>query len=263
MGAINNVAGGAGILGLWAFEYACGLPLRHRQPVVAAGAVGVGLFALLGYLRAGLRPAPGTLAAGPVCHPRRLARQPAGPARPTWCSASTSPSCWHCCCCSRRAAAHQPTALALAGPLGCVLIGLHMGFAQVGTGFVATLVLVSTLDRDLLRANVAKSVVVITSSIASLIGFLLAPWLLANQPPVIAWGPALCLAAGTATGSYLASQWTVAKGSAVVRRVVVVIAALSLLEQLVQILRLPSWACPNDARSGRDRPHPSPLPPTR
>jgi uncharacterized membrane protein YfcA len=118
-----------------------------------------------------------------------------------------------------------------------MLIGLHMGFAQVGTGFVAALVLVNTVERDLLRANVAKSVVVITSSVASLVGFLLAPWLLANQPPVIAWGPALCLAAGTATGSYLASKWTVAKGSGAVRRVVVTIATLSLLEQLVQILR--------------------------
>ena len=46
------------------------------------------------------------------------------------------------------------------------------------------------------------------------------------------------LAVGTATGSFLASKWTVDKGAAAVRRVVVVIAVLSLLEQIVQILLL-------------------------
>jgi uncharacterized membrane protein YfcA len=78
-------------------------------------------------------------------------------------------------------------------------------------------------------------VIVITSSIASLIGFVLAPYVLANQSPVIAWGPAACLLVGTATGSFLASKWSVSKGSSMVRRVVLVIASLSLLEQVWQI----------------------------
>ena len=90
----------------------------------------------------------------------------------------------------------------------------------------------------MLAVNAAKGVVVITSSVASLTGFALAPVLLAGQAPVIAWGPAACLAVGTAIGSFLASKWTVDKGAASVRRVVVVIAALSLVEQLVQITLL-------------------------
>jgi uncharacterized membrane protein YfcA len=138
----------------------------------------------------------------------------------------------------RRAAPDPALAPRWLGPLGCSLIGLHMGFAQIGTGFVATLVLVATFHRDLLQVNAAKGVVVITSSIASLLGFVMAPHLLAGQAPVIAWGPAACLAVGTATGSYLASKWTVNKGSAAVRRVVITIAALSLLEQVVQIVWL-------------------------
>lgn len=240
MGAINNVAGGAGILGLWAFQYACGLPLGIANPSSRPGAVGVGLFALLGYLRAGLRPAAGTLRLALFAIPGALVGNLLALRAPdlvfrVYLAVVLALLLLQQ---ARGRAMASPGTSRWLGPAGCVLIGLHMGFAQVGTGFVATLVLFSTLDRDLLRANVAKSVVVITSSIASLIGFLLAPWLLANQPPVIAWGPALCLAAGTATGSYLASHWTVAKGSAAVRRVVVVIAALSLLEQIVQILRL-------------------------
>src|SRR5688572_16485962 len=59
MGAINNVAGGAGIFALWAFLYACGLPLAVANPSSRLGAIGVGLFAWIGFLRAGVRPAPG------------------------------------------------------------------------------------------------------------------------------------------------------------------------------------------------------------
>src|SRR5688572_10021320 len=59
MGAINNVAGGAGIIALWAFQYACGLPLAVANPSSRLGAIGVGLFAWLGFLRGGVRPGPG------------------------------------------------------------------------------------------------------------------------------------------------------------------------------------------------------------
>jgi len=241
MGAINNVAGGAGIFALWAFQYACGLPLAVANPSSRVGAIGVGLFAWLGFLRAGIRPTreiwrqamftiPGAFAGNLLAlkandlafrsyltvvlvlllvQQFRTRRDTSPPNAPRW-----------------------------MGPAGCVLIGVHMGFAQIGTGFVATLVLVATYDRDLLQTNAAKGVVVITSSIASLIGFVLAPHLLDGQPPVIAWGPALCLAVGTATGSYLASKWTVDKGTVAVRRAVVVIAVLALLDQIREILLL-------------------------
>jgi uncharacterized membrane protein YfcA len=239
MGAINNVAGGAGIFALWAFQYACGLPLAVANPSSRLGAVGVGLFAWLGFLRAGLRPdrrawrlaafaVPGALCGNLLALRANdlmfrsylavvllllLAQQ------------------------LRRPPATRRELPRWVGPLGCALIGVHMGFAQIGTGFVATLVLVTTFDRDLLQVNVAKSVVVIAASIASLCGFVLAPYAFERQPPVIAWGPAACLAVGTATGSFLASKWTVVKGSGAVRRVVVVIAVLTLLEQVWHIGR--------------------------
>jgi uncharacterized membrane protein YfcA len=55
---------------------------------------------------------------------------------------------------------------------------------------------------------------------------------------VIDWLPATSLAVGAGLGSYAASHWSVAKGAGPVRRVVLVIAALTLLEQLRQIVLL-------------------------
>ncbi|MDO8349273.1 MAG: sulfite exporter TauE/SafE family protein, partial [Planctomycetota bacterium] len=234
-------AGGAGIFALWAFQYGCGLPLAIANPSSRLGAIGVGLFAWLGFRRAGLRPDARVwklaLFAVPGAFVGNLL------------ALRASDLGFRCYLAvvllallvqqlRARPAAGPPSAARWLGPLGCTLIGLHMGFAQIGTGFVATLVLVAAYDRDLLRVNVAKSVVVIASSIASLVGFVLAPFVLPEQGAVIAWEPAIWLAIGTATGSFLASKWSIAKGSGAVRRVVVVIAVLSLLEQLVQIVLL-------------------------
>lgn len=241
MGAINNVAGGAGIFALWAFQYACGLPLAVANPSSRLGAIGVGLFAWLGFLRAGVRPPAGVWRLALFAIPgafagNLLALRANDLAFRVYLAVVLSLLLVQQL---RARKTTPPSARARwLAPLGCLCIGLHMGFAQIGTGFVATLVLVSTFARDLVAVNAAKSVVVITSSIASLTGFVLAPLVLDKQPPVIAWGPAACLAVGTATGSFLASKWTVDKGAASVRTVVLVIAALSLLEQFVQIALL-------------------------
>ncbi len=241
MGAINNVAGGAGIFALWAFQYACGLPLAVANPSSRLGAVGVGLFAWIGFVRAGIRP-PGrvwrlALFAIPGAFAGNLLALRANDlVFRVYLTAVLSLLLLQQL---RRRATVEPAARSRwLGPVGCALIGVHMGFAQIGTGFVATLVLVAAYHRDLLQVNAAKGVVVITSSIASLTGFALAPAVLDGQPPVIAWLPAACLAVGTAAGSYLASRWTVVRGGRAVRRVVVAIASLSLLEQLVQIVLL-------------------------
>ena len=39
MGWINNIAGGAGIFALWAFQYVCGLPLYVANPSSRLGAI--------------------------------------------------------------------------------------------------------------------------------------------------------------------------------------------------------------------------------
>lgn len=241
MGWINNIAGGAGIFALWAFQYACGLPLALANPSSRPGAVGVGLFAWLGFLRAGIRPEPRVWRLAMFAVPGALAGNLLALKAPDLvfrCYLAIVLGALLVQQLRGKLVSGRPNTPRWLGPLGCLLIGVHMGFAQIGTGFVATLVLVTTYDRDLLQVNAAKSVIVITSSIASLTGFALAPFVLAGQQHVIAWGPALCLAVGTATGSFLASKWSVQKGTSAVRQIVLGIAALSLLEQLVQITLL-------------------------
>ena len=105
-----------------------------------------------------------------------------------------------------------------------------MGYVQVGTGLVATLVLSKAYDRDLLSVNAAKSIVVIVTAVTSATSLTIAG--------AITWTPAISLAVGCAAGSYLASKWSVKKGGDAVRKVVLVIATLTLLEQARQIALL-------------------------
>lgn len=232
MGAINNVAGGAGVLGLIAFEHLFGLPLETANPSTRVAAVAVGVFSCLGFVFAGKRiprqayaqaalALPGALLGAqlalglpPIVFRSYLVvvmllllRQQLRPRGP---DVSPSPL-W-------------------ARALGCFCIGLHMGYVQVGTGLVATLVLSKAYDRDLLSVNAAKSIVVIVTAVTSATSLTIAG--------AITWTPAISLAAGCAAGSYLASKWSVQKGGDAVRKIVVVIAVLTLLEQARQIALL-------------------------
>jgi uncharacterized membrane protein YfcA len=232
MGAINNVAGGAGVLGLLAFEYGFGLPLETANPSTRIAAVAVGTFSCLGFVFAGHRipraaygqallALPGALLGAhlalglpPLVFRAYLAvvmllllRQQLRP-RP----AESTPS--------------PPWFRAL----GCFFIGLHMGYVQVGTGLVAALVMSKAYDRDLLAVNAAKSIVVIVTAVTSATSLTIAG--------AITWTPAISLAVGCAFGSYVASKWSVKKGGDAVRRVVLVIATLTLFEQLRQLALL-------------------------
>jgi uncharacterized protein len=229
MGAINNVAGGAGVIGLLAFEWGFGLPLETANPSTRLAAVAIGGFAYLGFVRAGrkiptkafgqaLLALPGALigaqlAVGlpPLIFRMYLAvimllllRQQL----------------------SGLASAPKPSNAWQRG-IGCFVIGLHMGYVQVGTGLVATLVLARSYDRDLLAVNAAKCIVVFVTAITSATSLALAN--------VIAWTPAIALAVGAGVGSYLASHWSAKQGTNAIRRIVLVIATLTLLEQLRQI----------------------------
>lgn len=234
MGAINNLAGGAGVLGLLAFEHLFGLPLETANPSTRVAAVAVGLFSCLGFVLAGrkiprqaywqsLLALPGALLGAQLALGLPplvfrsylivvivlLLRQQLRPIQP---AEGTSPL-W------LRA-------------LGAFCIGLHMGYVQVGTGLVATLVLAKAYDRDLLAVNTAKSVVVIVTALTSATSLTIAG--------AISWTPAISLAAGCAVGSFAASKWSVKSGGDSVRRIVLTIATLTLLEQVRQLLLLAS-----------------------
>lgn len=224
MGAINNLAGGAGVFGLIAFEHAYGLPLVTANPSMRPAALCVGLFAFLGYRRNGhdvprrtwlqsLWTLPGVpLGSWLVLHLPDLVF-------------------WLYLCCvlglllrqqTRRA---KPTAPPRAdhpvlAALGCFLIGVHMGYAQVGVGLLTTLLLTATSARGLLDVTAAKSTLVVLTSVVAIATL--------GSAGAIAWEPAAGLALGCAFGSYQASRWAIAKGAGHVRVVVLTITVLTL-----------------------------------
>src|SRR5439155_5034385 len=116
---------------------------------------------------------------------------------------------------------------AFSGAASCLLIGVHMGYAQVGVGLLSTLMLSASIGGDLVAVTAAKSTLVILTSVASVGSF----W----SAGAMAWGPALWLALGTAIGAYQASRWAVARGSGAVRAVVLAVTALMLLYVLVKV----------------------------
>jgi uncharacterized membrane protein YfcA len=217
MGAINNLAGGAGVLGLMAFEYACGLPLAQANPSMRVAALCVGLFAFLGYRRNGLRAPLRTWLASAWAIPGAPLGSWLALRLPDWCfwGYLTAVLALLLRQQTRKVApdAAPRTYPAWAGPLGCFLAGVHMGYAQVGVGLLSTLVLTASFGRDLLAVNMAKSTLVVLTGVVSAASF--------AGEDAIAWPPALALAVGAAIGSYHASRWAMAKGSSAVRRVVV------------------------------------------
>jgi uncharacterized membrane protein YfcA len=231
MGAINNLAGGAGVLGLIAFEYACGLPLAIANPSMRPAALCVGLFSFLGYLRAGHRVPLRTWL-------HSLWAVPGAPIG-SWLALKLpdlvfwiylaivlGTLLWQQ---TRKAPPVDSTVRPAAwrGAAACFLVGIHMGYAQVGVGLLSTLMLSATVGRDLVAVTAAKSTLVVLTALASVGSF----WTADAMAP----GPALWLAVGTAIGAYQASHWAVAKGSHAVRTVVVTVTVVMLTYALVKV----------------------------
>lgn len=229
MGAINNVAGGAGVLGLLAFEWGFGLPLETANPSTRLAAVAIGAFAYLGFVRAGQKIPRQAFGQAMWALPGAfLGAQLAIGLPPlvfrSYLSIIMVLLLWQ----QFRGIAQSPKPSTFwQRAIGCFVIGLHMGYVQVGTGLVATLVLSKAYDRDLLTVNAAKCIVVIVTAITSATSLAIAG--------AITWIPAIALTVGAGVGSYLASHWSVKQGTSAIQRVIVFIAALTLFEQLRQI----------------------------
>lgn len=232
MGAINNVAGGAGVLGLLAFEYGFGMPLGTANPSTRLAAVAIGAFACLGFIRAGRKIPKAAIGQALLALPGALLGAYLALDLPDLVFRSYLALVMVLLLLQQLRGKEpnpNPSALWLRG-LGCFVIGLHMGYVQVGTGLVATLVLAKAYDRDLLAVNAAKCIVVLITASASATTLAIAG--------AVSWTPAIALAVGAGAGSYWASHWSVKQGQHVVRRIVVIIAAVTLLEQLRQIALL-------------------------
>lgn len=120
---------------------------------------------------------------------------------------------------------HQPRpwnarSRVLVGAIGLV-VGLYDGFLGPGTGSFFVIALVGLLGFGFLQASVLAKLANLTTNIAAVIVF--------GISGVIIWKLALPMAAANLTGGFIGARMAIARGSAFVRRVfLVVVGVLSL-----------------------------------
>jgi uncharacterized membrane protein YfcA len=125
---------------------------------------------------------------------------------------------------------HPPQQEHVTTPLTHVLafvIGIYGGFIQAGVGFFMIALLSGQLGYDLARTNAIKAGLIFAYTCLVLLIF--------AGYDQIAWTPALVLAAATMLGGWLGARWQLARGSAAVRWIVlimVVVAGVWMLRSL-------------------------------
>lgn len=234
MGAINNLAGAAGVLGLLAFEFACGLPTPIANGSLRLAAIAIGLFGWLGFHSRGVRvPARAwRLAActvpGAVVGVTLALRLP-DVIYHAYLLLVMLAVLWQQLAHKVPTGADAPARSPLAALAALSLVGVHMGFVQVGVGLVAILALSRFHSRNLIEINTTKMALVLVAATVSLLEF--------TRNAAIAWGPAAVLAAAAGAGSFWASRWSVSRGHAAVRVVVITITATVIAKTAWQITR--------------------------
>ncbi|MCC6672766.1 MAG: sulfite exporter TauE/SafE family protein [Planctomycetes bacterium] len=221
MGFVNNVAGGGGVIGLLALEDVVHLHPVHANASLRVAAVAIGGTGWLGFRERGVAMARSAWLYGLLAVPGALLGSVMVHTLPVWLYRAALAAVlvlvlWQ----QLRPSARSPEGpVRAASPLVTVLLftlmGVHMGFIQVGAGLVTMATLSFLHTRDLLLVNTAKLAIVIVTSAASV--------LYLHLVGRIEWEPALFLAAGAGAGSYAASHWSVAKGHQGIRVLVLVI----------------------------------------
>lgn len=224
---INSLAGAAGLLGLIALEEVVGLGTADANRTLRPSALGIGLGGMWGFRRAGWRVPPRAWIYGLAALPGAVAGTLFAIALPVLVYRLALVGVVSVVLIQQlRPASSELTDAperrpAWVGPLLFFLVGLHMGFVQVGTGLVAIAALTSVMSRDLVAVNSAKMAIVLVSSATS------TAMLAAGGH--IHWPAALPLALGAGLGSFLGSRWSVARGHRAVRLVVLTISFAVLL----------------------------------
>lgn len=122
---------------------------------------------------------------------------------------------------------NNPTTPRMKSPwieIAFLAIGVYMGFLQAGAGFALLAVLVGGLGLDLVRANAAKVLIVLITTIFALLVFGLR-----GQIRLL---HGLVLAVGMMGGARIGARMAIEKGAAWVR-VVVVVAAIGAVTKLL------------------------------
>lgn len=226
MGAINNLAGAAGGLGLIGLELAGGLDPSRANASLRLGAVAIGLSGWLGFkTRHQAVPARAWLY-GAMTIPGAVAGALAALALPIWVLRAALlvillAVMYQQLRPQTSTAAPGAGARPWTAPLWFALVGAHMGFLQVGTGLVAITALTALHSRNLVEVNAAKMALVICSSITAVI-------VMATSGEIV-WLPAIALAIGCGIGSFAASRWSVDRGHGAVRVVLLTVTTLILV----------------------------------
>ncbi len=219
IGWINNIAGAAGAIGLVALQSLLDLGIKEANVTLRLSALAIGLAGMAGFLSRGQR-IPGRMwVLGLFTIPGALLGSYLALKLPGWA---------YCTCLAavllavlvqqlvRGASAETGTR---AKPpewllvLVFSLVGLHMGFLQVGFGLVCILALGAIHSRNLVEINSAKMALVVVSAATSTTSMAFSD--------EFKWGPAIILGLGAGIGSFLASRWSVRKGHGAVRIVVI------------------------------------------
>ena len=232
MGAINNLAGGGGALGIVAFEEFAGMPPKEADINLRPAGIAIGLSGYLGYVSRGTRVPGRAWLLGLVAVPGAVLGSLLAIELPTWVLQATLATILLVVLQQQLFPRPGPATIHEASlwrsALWFTWMGAHLGFVQVGAGLLTMLALTRLGARDLLWINAVKAAVVILTSSASVIYF--------AAHGRIDWIPALCLAAGAAAGSFLASRWSVDRGHGAVRVAVLVITVGILIRLLWQLL---------------------------
>lgn len=230
MGFINNLAGAGGLIGLLAMDLAVMMDPTGANAAIRPAALAIGLSGLLGFYSKGHKVPLRAWYFGLAAIPGAVAGSVLALTLPEWVYQSAlilvvlavlgqqfriTPS---------QTENRRDASLGI-GMLMFTLVGLHMGFLQVAVGLLIMLTLGRVHSRDLVMVNAAKTAIVICTAGASTLSLGLAE--------AIDWQPALWLATGAAIGSFTASRWSISKGHAAVRIVVLLVCLLVLIRILI------------------------------
>ncbi len=109
------------------------------------------------------------------------------------------------------------------GPV-LLLIGFYGGFVQIGIGFLFMAVFFHLLHLDLLTTTVHKVTVILLYTIPTLFVFALLG--------KVDWGFGLTLAAGNATGAFIAAKVAIRRGEKIIRGIMVIAVSIMALRIL-------------------------------
>lgn len=108
--------------------------------------------------------------------------------------------------------------------LSFALMGIYAGFLQAGLGFLLIAALTQLGGLDLVRTNAVKVSVVLGLQLAALVVF--------QRAGAVDWVRGACLAAGSASGAWLAAHLQMERGAPWARRILMVLVLLVVIRLL-------------------------------